>query len=55
MKFFLHHYLKRGAITVGVETISERQAAAEKALRAAGAEDVQGLTKKKAVADAEQL
>lgn len=52
---FVHHHLKRGAVIIGVETIPERQAAAEEALRAAGAEDVQARTKKQAVEDAEHL
>jgi predicted O-methyltransferase YrrM len=43
------------AVIVGVETIPERRAAAEEALRAAGAEDIQARTKKEAVEDAEHL
>lgn len=51
---FVHHHLTQGAVIVGVETIPERRAGAEQALRAAGAEDVQARTKAQAVADAEQ-
>ena len=52
---FVHHHLTRGAVIVGVETIPERQAAAENALRAAGAGEVQARTKKEAIEDVERL
>jgi hypothetical protein len=52
---FVHHHLTRGAVIVGVETIPQRKAAAEEALRAANAQDVQARTKKEAIADAEKL
>lgn len=52
---FVHHHLRRGVVIIGVETIPERRASAEEALRAAGAKDIQARTKKAAIDDAKQL
>jgi len=52
---FMHHHLRRGVVIIGVETIPERRASAEEALRAAGAKEILARTKEAAIDDAEHL